>query len=160
MVKRLNVNFLFHARFFSLLYCNLLRFSIVFKFAKTIIIIKTRISLYAKYVRRESTHKSKWLTLPRFISPFQPAILNQLAKCLNHLPDSQFDQLTSNDCKDPESVYRGTFVRSFLIGQGLQPIALLNSCVDAAFNTNRYFKPWLWEAAGAFIFCFVLAHRS
>ena len=74
---------------------------------------------------------------------FQCALLYQLSRCLNHLPDVQFDQLTANDCTDPEALYRGTYVRCYLIAEGHQPIALLNSCIDAAFHSEWYDKMFL-----------------
>ena len=61
-----------------------------------------------------------------------------LAECLRHIPDTLLDKLTTGDCIDKDSVIRGTFIRSFLVANGNQPITLLNSCIDAAFNIEWY----------------------
>ena len=67
---------------------------------------------------------------------FQVTYLSGLSSCLSLLPDAVIDQMLSADCQGPDSVYRGTFVRCYLVGNGHQPVALLNSCIDAAFNTD------------------------
>ena len=68
----------------------------------------------------------------------QTCILQCLSECLGHLPVEMFDEITSGDCTDNQTVVRGVFVRSYLVGKGLQPIALLNSCIDSAFNIEWY----------------------
>ncbi|XP_053406121.1 focadhesin-like isoform X2 [Mercenaria mercenaria] len=71
-------------------------------------------------------------------------VLINLAECLRHIPDTMLDKLTTDDCKDRHSVIRGTFIRSFLVGNGDQPVTLLNSCIDAAFNIECERNTVLW----------------
>ncbi|XP_060554387.1 focadhesin-like [Ruditapes philippinarum] len=63
-------------------------------------------------------------------------VLINLAECLRNIPDSLLDKITTGDCTCKDSVTRGTFIRSFLVANGNQPITLLNSCIDATFNTE------------------------
>ena len=71
---------------------------------------------------------------------FQVSTLSGLSSCLCHLPDNIIDQIFAADCEGEDSIYRGTFVRCYLVGNGLQPIALLNSCIDAAFNNDNWYE--------------------
>ncbi|XP_052281893.1 focadhesin-like isoform X6 [Dreissena polymorpha] len=65
-----------------------------------------------------------------------PSVQNSLAECMSHVPDKILHQLTSGDCQCADSLLRGTQVRCYLVSHGCQPIALLNSCIDAAFNLD------------------------
>ncbi|XP_052794014.1 focadhesin-like [Mya arenaria] len=65
-----------------------------------------------------------------------PSVLNCLSLCVSQLPDSQIDTLTSGDCVCGASLRRGAHVRAFLVSHAHQPIAILNSCVDATFDID------------------------
>ncbi|XP_029635511.1 focadhesin [Octopus sinensis] len=68
---------------------------------------------------------------------FQPNLYNMMCKCLANLPEDRFDQLTDDDFLDPQLYIKGTYVRCFLVANGKQPLALLNSCIDALINNGQ-----------------------
>lgn len=73
-----------------------------------------------------------------YVYLLKPASLTLLGQCLSQLPDKELDTLLSGDCTDAGSLVRGVHVRSFLVANGSQPVALLNSAVDATFDIEWY----------------------
>ncbi|KAK3097709.1 hypothetical protein FSP39_012361 [Pinctada imbricata] len=60
--------------------------------------------------------------------------LHLIAECLGSIPDDLFDSVTEADSQSEESFMKGLFVRCYLVGQGRQPIAVLNSFIDACIS--------------------------
>ena len=89
------------------------------------------------HICRISLQRAKSVIITTYHN-FQLMKLAGLSSCLSHMPDQLIDQILSADCEGPDAIYRGTFVRCYLVSNGHQPIALLNSCVDAAFNNKDW----------------------
>ncbi|XP_033729341.1 focadhesin-like [Pecten maximus] len=73
----------------------------------------------------------------KLASSTQVSVLCVLADCLGNLPDDLFDKVTGEDFLYDTSHSNGCLVRCYLVAQGKQPIAILNSCIDATFNNKR-----------------------
>lgn len=67
----------------------------------------------------------------------QISVMCVLADCLGNLPDEMFDELTGEDFLYNERHLTGCLVRCYLVAQGRQPIAILNSCIDATLNNKQ-----------------------
>ncbi|XP_071110148.1 focadhesin-like [Haliotis cracherodii] len=73
----------------------------------------------------------------------QVALYCQMSECLSNLPDEILDEVTLEDFSEDQTFVKGTFVRCFLIANGRQPVALLNSCIDAIIHSQHSEKTLL-----------------
>ncbi|XP_060062505.1 focadhesin-like, partial [Ylistrum balloti] len=64
-------------------------------------------------------------------------VLCVLADCLGNLPDDLLDKITGEDFLFDKNHSTGCLIRCYLVAQGKQPMAILNSCIDATFNSKR-----------------------
>lgn len=67
----------------------------------------------------------------------QVALYCQMSECLSNLPDEILDEVTLEDFSEDRTFMKGTFVRCYLIANGRQPVALLNSCIDAIIHSQH-----------------------
>ncbi|XP_067665779.1 focadhesin-like [Haliotis asinina] len=70
----------------------------------------------------------------------QEALYSQMSECLSNLPDEILDEVTLEDFSEKQTFVKGTFVRCYLIANGRQPVALLNSCIDAIIHSQHLEK--------------------
>ncbi|XP_074650317.1 focadhesin-like [Tubulanus polymorphus] len=62
------------------------------------------------------------------------AMLDALCECFAEVPDDVFDDITVADFTTEDSELRAAFVRCCLVGNGKQPIALINRFIDHALS--------------------------
>ncbi|XP_046545325.1 focadhesin-like [Haliotis rubra] len=67
----------------------------------------------------------------------------QMSECLSNLLDEILDEVTLEDFNEKQTFVKGTFVRCYLIANGRQPVALLNSCIDAIIHSQHSEKTLL-----------------
>ncbi|XP_050400636.1 focadhesin isoform X2 [Patella vulgata] len=64
-------------------------------------------------------------------------LLSNMAKCFLSIPDDLFDTWTQDDLYNQKTFVKGVFIRCQLVAFGRQPIAILNSCLDATINNKE-----------------------